>query len=601
MGKRHREISQYNAPYNEYLSRYSDTTVYWLTWNEVSVKRAAVSDIYTISEDTLSYYTDIKHYEVDNWFDYSTDNLVRREHPYWIENKTWGWHAVYPGTSTYNFSIDELVHGNQVKLYTKFQSYASFLQDKAHLVALGINNYAEEYDKSWINKFDQKILQASVSSDLVSQDNTLKLISFPTESSVNTLFFDWYEVEYPRYLNMKNDSLIFRFTEKTGKKNIKLKNLNAVQYSLWKTGALDVKFRLSNESLTDMVFSDSISTGDEFFILSESKIMPPLLEKPKRFINLRNSRQSDYILITNSRFLDAAFDYKKFLESYYLIKVDVIDVQDIYDEYTYGNFNPEAIRLFLQSTYKYWQDPLPDYVLLAGDGTYDYHRNKEKYQGAPRIENYVPSFGSPVSDNWFVSWDTTGAHYPAMNIGRIPVKTNEEFYSYLNKHKNYISRKFDDWNKRYLFFSGGSSNNEDELNQLKFINQKIIDSYITPAPIGGRAVHFYKTLNPVSNYGPMSPAEIWNSVDSSGLFISYLGHSGTQTWDNGIVDPSQLSNTKNRYPLITDFGCSTGKFAEPDIQSFAELFINKWFCNRIYRKFISWFFFHINDFSTNIL
>ncbi len=48
------------------------------------------------------------------------------------------------------------------------------------------------------------------------------------------------------------------------------------------------------------------------------------------------------------------------------------------------------------------------------------------------------------------------------------------------------------------------------------------------------------------------------------LFL-ILGHSGTATWDNSISETIQLKNKVNRNPLITDFGCSTNKFAEPDI------------------------------------
>ncbi|MCB9247387.1 MAG: hypothetical protein H6613_02010 [Ignavibacteriales bacterium] len=33
-----------------------------------------------------------------------------------------------------------------------------------------------------------------------------------------------------------------------------------------------------------------------------------------------------------------------------------------------------------------------------------------------------------------------------------------------------------------------------------------------------------------------------------------------------------VKNNRNRYPIVSDFGCSTGKFAEPDITSFSELF-----------------------------
>ena len=52
-----------------------------------------------------------------------------------------------------------------------------------------------------------------------------------------------------------------------------------------------------------------------------------------------------------------------------------------------------------------------------------------------------------------------------------------------------------------------------------------------------------------------------------------MGHSGTRVWDNSITQTSDLENDYSRYPLITDFGCSTAKFAEPDVDSFSNLFV----------------------------
>ncbi len=159
-----------------------------------------------------------------------------------------------------------------------------------------------------------------------------------------------------------------------------------------------------------------------------------------------------------------------------------------------------------------------------------------------------------------------------MNIGRLPVRSNEELEWYFSKHRNYLEQEYDDWNKHYLFFSGGNPTNQSELELLKETNDFIINNYTTPCPIGGKTDHFYKTNNPTTNFGPYSHEYIQNSIDNGAVFISYLGHSGTQTWDNSILHPSQLKNNRERYPIVSDFGCSTGRFAEPDVLSFSQLF-----------------------------
>ena len=160
-----------------------------------------------------------------------------------------------------------------------------------------------------------------------------------------------------------------------------------------------------------------------------------------------------------------------------------------------------------------------------------------------------------------------------MNIGRIPCTENKELEWYIEKHESYITQPYDDWNKRYLFFSGGDENNSLEIEQLTVANKFVINNYTIPPPIGGIVDHFYKTKNPFTNFGPFSLEYVQNSINKGSIFISYLGHSGTQIWDNSIIKPEQLKNNRNRYPLISDFGCSTGRFAEPDVLSFSQLFM----------------------------
>ena len=132
----------------------------------------------------------------------------------------------------------------------------------------------------------------------------------------------------------------------------------------------------------------------------------------------------------------------------------------------------------------------------------------------------------------------------------------------------------DEWNKRYMFFSGGdSSATENDISMFHNVNTQVINSIVKPTPIGGVAIDFYKTTNPQTDYGPYTQTQFTNAIDSGAVLISYIGHSGTQTWDNNIADISQLQNTRGRFTFITDYGCSTAKCAEPNIRAFSELFL----------------------------
>ncbi|HEX3072021.1 MAG TPA: C25 family cysteine peptidase, partial [Ignavibacteriales bacterium] len=100
----------------------------------------------------------------------------------------------------------------------------------------------------------------------------------------------------------------------------------------------------------------------------------------------------------------------------------------------------------------------------------------------------------------------------------------------------------------------------------------MISNYIAARPTGGSYTHFYKTIDPPTNYGPYTNDAFSKIIKEGAIAISYLGHSGAYLWDNGISSPAQLKNDVEGYPLMTDFGCSTAKFAEPDVVSFAEMF-----------------------------
>lgn len=577
LGGKHREINQFGEPYNEYTDRYSDTTIYWLTWgNENGLRVNNIIENSLVVADTIKYYNELIHYERNNWFDFSMADLVRREMPFWYENKTWHDGNINVGTRNFTFSVSNVFPDRNYYVFSKQQSYASSITQNAHLLAISVNNLPTQ-DSGFVHKYQQKLLQGSYNSNTLNiGNNILRIHSYTTASNPNACIFDWYEVEYPRYLRTFNDSLLFTFpflSTTTTPAVLQITNVNSDNIIVWKYGKNYKRFnipRINNE----LHLFDTLNNIDKYSLLSENKILKPTIYYAKQFENLRSElNQADYIAITHKNLVNRVNEYSNFISTSYNIISKVIDVDNIYDEFNYGFFNPEAIRDFLMMTHNNWQQPLPKFVTLIGSATYDYHRNKTIYQNAPPVDNLVPSFGASVSDNWFVTWDTTGAYIPQMNIGRIPAKTEAEFEHYFNKHVNHLSQPFNLWNKNYMFFSGGTGNDQNQLNQLKTVNDDLINNLIKPRPIGGNVNHFYKTINPTTNFGPYTPEQIQSALDAGAVFISYIGHSGTQTWDNSITQPGQLRNKTNRNPLITDFGCSTARFGEPDITSFSQLFL----------------------------
>lgn len=577
MGGNHRAVSAYNQPYNEYLDRYSDTTIYWLTWGKQVGRRAEVYDgSENISaNDTLKYYHQVEHIEFNPWFDFSYADITRREMPFWTENKTWIWSTISAGGMfTYNLTLSRVYPNKTADLYFKGQSQASNITTNAHWVAINVNLAVNDTNR--FNKYQTFVVKKTVpTSQLNNGNNILRAVLYNNGNTPNSIFVDWFELEYPRYPEPINGMLKLQYPYLASRipAIVLIQNPNSSRFSIWKYGDGFRKYVVISNN-NQIYIKDTVSANSFFLFSDSSEFQKPKLYGKKRFKNLlAQNNKADYIAITHKKFFNAVLDYCSTIEQIYNVKTITIDVEDIYDEFAFGFFNPESIKEFLKGTHTYWQIPVPKYVCLIGEASYDYHLNKTKYRGEPPVFCYAPSFGAPVSDSWYGMWNNQKPLIPQINIGRLPIREISELNWYKQKIIAYNQRKFDRLNKQFIMFSGGSLSSPAEITALTAANQYVIDNFVNKPALNGNAVHFYKTVSPITNFGPYSQEFINKTIDDGAIVISYIGHSGTQTWDNSITTVEQLENKTGIFPLISDFGCSTARFAEPDIQSFSELFV----------------------------
>ena len=188
---------------------------------------------------------------------------------------------------------------------------------------------------------------------------------------------------------------------------------------------------------------------------------------------LRDRREAvDYILITHSSYAEAAGDLAAWRSEHSPdgngFRVAVVDVQDIYDEFSAGRVDPTAIRNFLRFAFEQWNggDPAvsPSYVLLLGDAAYDF-RDRLK-QGAkvtvPAYEGfydaglahtlYSPQF---ASDDWFVLYDPEADPSLEMAIGRLPADTPAGAQALVEKVRNYeTAQDPGSWRQRFTLGGG---------------------------------------------------------------------------------------------------------------------------------------------------
>jgi hypothetical protein len=563
--------------YFEYLNRYTDTSYYWLVWGNAAGARYTTNDTTVTSDDSLFWYTENVHIEKNTVYAYCDYDDIEQQNPYWTSGDIWIWTYIYAGESCHpTFPATQIQAGAfppRVLMKVAGSAASQIDIDTAYLLQVGINSTLLT-DTTILRPFEQSILRRTINtSTLTEGTNTLHLYSYPSKLERNRIVFDWADVEYPRSLTATNDSLWFGFRDLSGTaiRRVVLLGLTSNSVVIYKTGKYPKRVvgTVRGSGTYTISFVDTVSNGDRYVIVSSAKIATPLLAYKNSFANLRStSRYADYLLLTDATFLSIAEQYTAFIQSTYGLTTAIIKMKDIYDEFGYGYPVPEAEREFLKATTK-WTSPMPSYVLLVGEANYDFKNYSGIAEGS-YVRNIVPAFGMPVSDQWITKlYDSLDI--PQMYLGRLPVASTEEFQRYFTRLQTYATQTSDVWNKRYMFFAGGSKSSE--YSDFHLANQRIISDVIQPRPVGGIALDFYKTTNSVSSFGPYTTKQVANAIDSSALMIVYIGHSGTETWDNDINNVTDLANTVGRYPLISDFGCSTGKFAEPNIRSFSEQFV----------------------------
>jgi hypothetical protein len=140
-------------------------------------------------------------------------------------------------------------------------------------------------------------------------------------------------------------------------------------------------------------------------------------------------QSADLVIISHRNFLESLRPLEAWRESQGL-SVALIDVEDLYDEFSFGVKTPQALKDFLLHARSSWQKA-SRFVLLVGDASFD----PRDYYGFGHFD-YVPTklvdtnYIETASDDWFV--DLMGMGWD-MAIGRIPVRTEQEAAGVVSK------------------------------------------------------------------------------------------------------------------------------------------------------------------------
>lgn len=311
-------------------------------------------------------------------------------------------------------------------------------------------------------------------------------------------------------------------------------------------------------------FTDNNLSGSQYYGTTVPGLKSISKIEKDTFVDLKSEANSaDYIIITHSKFKESAnvlADYRALHNNF---RTAVIDVNEIYDEFNYGVLNEKSLKEFVTFAVDNWQPPSPKYILFFGDASWD---PKLRSAGASKI-NYVPTYGTLVSDNWFVTLDGTDDFLPDLFIGRIPVENQEQAQIAVNKIIEYEQLEYDNWNKEFLFMNGGSNEFEQNIFQLQ-ANALNLD-FLNVDPVRVSATNLNKTTTePITR---LLKKDAQNKIEDGVLWVNFIGHGASRIWDIDIGQPDEWRNEKV-LPFITGMSCHSGRFANPILNSLSEEF-----------------------------
>ncbi|HJQ99538.1 MAG TPA: C25 family cysteine peptidase, partial [Candidatus Polarisedimenticolaceae bacterium] len=440
----------------------------------------------------------------------------------------------------------------------------------------------------------------------------------------NQFYLDYIEVRYQRTFAATSDTLTFDFPD--GSQEFQVTGLATNTPEVWEiTGRVSATGVAAPVRLTGGVISGGAGNFSVRFHVAADPAIPD--GAPRRFVvagtngipvlpaadftpdtisDLRNtSNQADLIVITHPTTVGAAATTTlNQLLAWKLanqgITSKVAAIQDVYDEFGDGNPGPLAIKNFLAYAMSSWANRKPAYVLLLGDGTYDYQHRDTSFPDGNFIPTQIlykddPSFGYYASDSVLAA--VSGSDLtPDLVVGRVSTRTDAETQAVLQKILTYEqSPPPGNWTRHAIFIADRGKNfDEDEEQQWRDTNSAGRNQMKIPP-------HTQRTMNYWGDYCGSTPAgctqakanllraDIKSAVNGTDGFsdgaamMQFTGHGSFKIWSDdvffaqgfsGLFDVDALNNGA-RLPWLVVHNCLTGGFMDVDNVTLGEAWLKR--------------------------
>lgn len=418
------------------------------------------------------------------------------------------------------------------------------------------------------------------------ENRSLLKFTYSPPDFASTGYLNFYEVSYKRDLKYSAEKLIF-YSDK----------INGIfEYQLSNFGSTNIRaFDISDFSNVKEISSPIKQSGGDYWFQAnetstkiskyiaclESDIKTPVNPVEIKNQNLRGTDgKSKFIIITAKDFKDQADRLKNYRENDSKVKFSttVIDVDDIFNEFSCGMKDPSAIRDFLRYAYDNWSVK-PEYVLLFGDGDYDY----KNIEGAN--QNFIIPFEtneflyeiySYASDD-FYSVIIGNDQKPDLAIGRLPVRSSGDAKNIIDKIIDYeTNSERGPWrNLITLVADDGKTTSRDDGAEHTGYSEDLANIYI-PTSFDLKKIYLAAYPTVITGLGRRKPEvnqAIIDAINEGTVLLNFVGHGSPELWthEQVFVQSITIPQLKNKdYFFLTAATCDFGYYDKTGGQSSAE-------------------------------
>jgi len=395
-------------------------------------------------------------------------------------------------------------------------------------------------------------------------ENTVTVKGFlDTGAEYSFFYVDSFNLTYQRSYRAVNNRLIFPGSES---ESVTVHGFLKPEIMVFDITDPDqpscIRGTAMNEGNTFSVSFHSYDSSRKFIALTEDVVkMPDLMTTDNDSSLKRRANRADYLVITPVELETGArelADYRKSLG----METRVILLEDIMDEFNYGISSPEAVRSFLSYAHNAW-DKAPEYVVLAGDGTYDYKNFQNVGDNLNPPFLTVTPFGLFTSDTRFVDIENDDG-VPEMAVGRIPVITIEDFLLVVDKIRAYENCAAGAWSNKVVMLAdnpdngGNFPNDSDEIAGLLPVEYSSLKIYLSEMDVDS------------------ARSDLFEEINNGAILINYLGHGAiTNLANEGLLTTDDMPhlNGNDQLPVMAMLTCVAGRFSIPGYDSLGEVLL----------------------------